>query len=495
MVVSAVIAGIFLYRVFGGVDPTVRFFDDFFYYVKPAKNLVDGAGSTYFPGEHTNGYHPLWFLWLAFLWLITGGGTLFFGLVDVSLMLLMLGFFFLYQRFLRRVTGTALPAAIGAALAAIPLATIATAGVELALTVFAAALLLDVLTRKPLAQQGLKDAAIVGLLAAGLVLSRLDAAILAPGLVVAVGRRWNWKMWAAFAAGTSPVAMYFAFNILVYGHTGTTSMTAKSLAVYWPPNLHSLTLDEQMSAAGMIILLAVVVVIGLARRIENADMRRIAVALAVTPLLQLLFHTVFSGWMLFPWYFYLTDMMLGLGAALISALVASRWPRTPIMRWALIPASLVAVVVAAAGVFVGIRPNSHQAEIAVLARQLQQFASERPGVYAMGDAAGTPGWIMRQPIVHLEGLMMSHDFINRIRQRQPLDRVFRDYHVSFYVAVWSVDIGNGCRRTTEPGPLQSSPRSPHMEMTICAKPIAVIAPGPIYQVRIYRIDPNTGQAV
>lgn len=490
-VVPAVIVGIFLQRAFGGTDPTLRFFDDFFYYVKPAQNWVDGAGSTYFPGELTNGYHPLWFLWLALLWRITGGGLLFFRLVDLSLMLLMVGFFFLFQRFLGRVIGQQLPATIGAAVAAIPLAMMATSGVELALTVFAAALLLDVLTRKPLVQLGPKNTAVIGLLGAFLVLSRLDAAILAPGLLIAVGRRWDWKKWTALAAGTLPVAVYIGFNLLTYGHVGTTSMRAKSLGVYWPPNLHGLTLDRQMLAAGIIVVLAVVVVTVLARRVDNVDLRRIALVLATAPLLQLTLHTVFSGWMLFPWYFYLTDMMLGLGAGLL----ASRWPQTRVMRWALIPVSLGAVAMTAVGVVVGLTPDKHQAEISVLARQLQSFSAERPGVYAMGDAAGTAGWLMSQPIVHLEGLMMSHSFIDRIGERQPLEQVFRDYHVNYFVAVWSQDAGHGCRHFIEPAPLQSSPRAPHMEMTTCARPIAVIQPGPIYKVRIYRIDPTTGQAI
>lgn len=490
LVVAAVVVAVFLQRAFGDTDPTLRFFDDFFYYVKPAQNLVDGSGSTYFPGELTNGYHPLWFLWLTFLSWITSGDLLLFRLVDLTLMFLMVGFFFVYQRFLARVIGQELPATIGAAVAAIPLAMMAQAGLELALAVFAAALLLDALTRKPLSQYGPKDAAVIGLLAAFLILSRLDAAILIPGLIIAVGRRWDWKRWTASAAGALPVAFYLGFNWLTYGHPGTTSMRAKSLDVYWPPNLHGLTLSKQMTAVGIIVVVAVVVVAFLAGRLENVEARRVALALTTAPLLQLIFQAIFSGWMLFPWYFYLTDMMLGLGAGLL----VSRWPQTRVMRWAIVPISLLAVVATAVGVFVGLKPDKHQEEIAALAHQLQSFSAERPGVYAMGDAAGTARWLMSQPIVHLEGLMMSNDFIDRIRERQPLEKVFRDYHVNYFVAVWSEDAGHGCRRFREPAPLQSSPRAPHMEMTTCAQPIAVLAPGSIYQVRIYRIDPNTGQA-
>lgn len=490
-VVTLVIVGIFVQRAFGGTDPTLRFFDDFFYYVKPAHNFVAGAGSVYFPGEPTNGYHPLWFLWVALLWLITGGGSAFFGLIDLSLMCLMLGFFFLYQRFLLRVTGQQLAAAIGAAVAAIFLAAIAATGVELALTVFAVALLLDFLTRKPLAQQGLGDVAIIGLLGSFLMLSRLDAVILAPGLAVAIGRRWDWKRWVVLAAGTVPVGFYFIFNLLAYGHVSTTSMRAKSLAVYWPPNLHGLEPEPPLQLAVIAIILAVLGVVVLVWRSDGADVRRIAMALATAPLLQFASHAVLSGWLVFPWYFYLTVMTFGLGVSLL----ASRWLRGKVPRWALIPLSLAGIFVVVAGVFGGITPESHQKEISVVAHDLQTFSAERPGVYAMGDAAGAAGYLMSQPIVHLEGLMMSHDFIDRIRERQSLQQVFRDYHVNYFVSVWSEDAGNGCRHFIEPAPLQSSPRAPHMEMTTCASPVEVIRPGSIYQVRVYRIDPRTGQAI
>jgi hypothetical protein len=490
--VPAIIVVVYLQQTFGGIDPTERFFDDFFYYVKPAQNLVHGAGSTYFPGEPTNGYHPLWFLWLALLCKLAGTGAVFFGLVDLSLMALMVGFFFLFERFLRRVTAEPLAAAVGSACATIPLALIATSGVELALTVFAAALLLDVLTRKPLVEQGVRDALVVGLVGALLVLSRLDAVMLAPGLVVALAPHWDWKRWVAVAAGLSPVGAYFGFNWLTYGHFGTTSMTAKSLAVYWPPNWHFLLIEKPIPGMEILAVLAAVVIAVLLRSSENADLRRIALALAVAPLLQLGAQALLSGWMLFRWYFYFIIMALGLAAALL--VVQLR--RMDALRRVGIPLALIALVVTPLGVVYGVTPDKYQVEIAAMARRLQAFSADRPGVYAMGDAAGTPGWLMKQPIVHLEGLMMSHDFLDRVRQRQPLEQVFRDYHVSYYISVWSEESGpEGCRHFVEPAPLQSSARAPHMEMTSCSQPVEVISPGSNYQVRIYRIDPETGKAI
>ena len=115
------------------------------------------------------------------------------------------------------------------------------------------------------------------------------------------------------------------------------------------------------------------------------------------------------------------------------------------------------------------------------------------GVYAMGDGAGTPGWMIDQPIVHLEGLMMSHAFLDRIRQGQPLEHVFRDYHVSYYVAVRLSGVdNNGCLEFVEPSQTQSSSRAPHLTMTICPAPVALIEVANRYLVRIYAVDPSSG---
>lgn len=493
VVAPLVIVGAFLWRMLSGIDPAERFFDDFFYYVKAAQNWVEGAGSTFFPGEPTNGYHPLWFLWLALLYRVTGAtDAVFFGLVDVSLMLLLAGFFFLFERFLFRVTQDRLAAVCGAAFAAIRLTMLSGSGVEMALTCLAAALLLERLSHKPMREQSVRDAALIGLLGAFLVLSRLDAVLLAPGLTVLAALRWDVRRIAAAAAGAAPAYAYVAFNLATYGHPFTTSMAAKSLAFYLPPNFHFLLVSQPVLAFVASIVAASVIVVILLRRGENSDARMIALALVSAPLLQIAMQAFISGWMIFEWYFYFAVMMLGLAVAL----VVQELRRLKIL--ALAGASLGAVALAVASFWIadGMKPNELQREIAELGRKLSKFASAHPGTYAMGDAAGTPGWMVKQPIVHLEGLMMSHDFLDRIRERRPLEETFRDYGVSYYVAVRPERTGaSGCLEFAEPNSLQASPRAPAMAMTICEKPVEIIQPGTRYQVRIYRIDPATGRAI
>ena len=494
VVAPALIVCFYLWRIFGGVDPVLRFSDDFFYYAVPARNWVDGAGSTFFEGEPTNGYHPLWFLVVALVYWVAGDGRLFFGLLDFTLMVLLVGFFFLFERFLRRVTGDRLAAVVGAGVAAIAVSVVSRAGNETALAVFAAAMLLAFLTRKPLADQTVRDAAIVGLLGSFLVLSRLDAVFLAPGLVIAVIPRWDWRRLLAVVVGAAPLYLYLAFNLVVYGHLGTTSMAAKSLAFYWPPNWWFLEFPSPVIMP-MVVITVVAVSVAVAvmvRRSEDADTRRITLALAGAPLLQFAAQALLSGWALFPWYFYFFVMVLGAAAALFVA----RLRRWNALRRVGIPLGAVAVVVTLFGLVAGEKPDPWQAEAAANAKRLQAFSVDHPGVYAIGDAAGTPEWTTRLPIVHLEGLMMSHAFVDRIRQQQSLQQVFRDYHINYYVAVRPASKPKeGCLRFAEPTNEQASPSAPHLSTTICSAPVDVIQSGDRNRMQIYRIDPATGQVI
>ena len=485
-----VLCAVFLWRI-GTLDPADRYNDDFFYYVIPAQHWVDGHGSTFFPRESTNGYHPLWFLWIAALYLCAGGGWVFFALVDLSLLILLIGFYLLFTRFLRRLTGDDLAALVGSAAATVGLAVIAKSAVEAALAAFCVAVLLVYLTRKPLASFGFGESAVAGLLAAVLVLARLDAALLVVVLAVVVLRRWPWRQVVAALVGAAPLYAYLALNVVAFGHVSTTSAAAKSLAVYVPPDLYFL--GQPWPVVEIPVIVVAVVMAVLVRRAAELDVGWMALALAIAPLLQLIVQAFLSGWALFPWYFYLFIMAVGATGSLIVTGVRRR----RVSSWVGLAVGAVTLLVPAAMLFVGVMTaDPWQVQIAAIARRLQTFTAAHPGVYAMGDAAGTTAWLTRQPIVHLEGLMMSHAFTDRIRQRQQLEQVFRDYHVNYYVAVR--DDGHdpgGCPQFAEPNPLQASPRAPAMRQTICVAPVQVFSPGGRYDaVRVYRIDPTTGRA-
>lgn len=482
------IVAVSLWRIIH-LDPTDRFFDDFFYYIDVARNWTAGRGSTFFPNEPTNGYHPLWFLWLAALLRLFGDGQLFFTFVDLSIAGLLVAFFFTYHSFLRRLTGQNLAAVVGAGIAVVTIAPRAMWGLEMALVACAAAAVLSFLARHSMVDNSARNGVIAGLLVALMVLARLDSAVLIPGIIAASFATASWRNRWGFALGLSPVLGYAIFNLVEFGHIETTSMAAKSLSSYLPPNWHIITTESPFPGARELVVgAAMVIVFVLIRRHPSATIRRLSMTLASAPALQLLGQLLFSGWAAYPWYWYFDLMTIGLAAALVVA----RIQQTSTGRAG---AASVAVVLLLAAYPLSFKGGQHpNRDIAQLTTQLGAFAADHPGIYAMGDAAGTPGWMIGRPIVHLEGLMMSHRFLDRIRHEQPLTEVFRDYHVSYYVAVRpsGSDATEGCLRFAEPAASQSSPRAPHLTADICGDPLTVLAVGDRYVARIYAVDPATG---
>jgi len=470
------------------LEPTDRFFDDFFYYIDVARNWTSGQGSTFFPNEPTNGYHPLWFLWLSALLRLCGSGSLFFALVDLSITALLIAFFFLYRAFLNRVTGHDLAAVIGAGIAVVAIAPRAMWGLEMALVACAAAAVLAFLARYPMTDDSPRNGLIAGVLVCVMVLARLDSAVLLPGIIVAAFWTASAKNRWGFAVGLAPILGYAMLNLVQFGRIETTSMAAKSLSTYLPPNWHIIATESPFPGAREILVgVAMVTVFVLIRRHPSTVIRRLSIALASAPALQLFAQLVFSGWSAYPWYWYFDLMTIGLAAALVLARVQQNRHRVGV--------TVVAVLLLLAAYPLSFQGGQHpNRDIAQLTAQLRTFAAEHPGIYAMGDAAGTPGWLIGRPIVHLEGLMMSPQFLDRIRQGQPLTEVFRDYRVSYYVAVRpsGPESTDGCLRFAEPAASQSSPRAPHLTADVCGAPISVLTVGDRYRVRIYRVDPATG---
>lgn len=64
---------------------------------------------------------------------------------------------------------------------------------------------------------------------------------------------------------------------------------------------------------------------------------------------------------------------------------------------------------------------------------VEQFARTNPGVYAMGDRAGSVGYLLRDPVVQTEGLVMDREFLESVRQELPLERVLARYGTRYYV--------------------------------------------------------------
>ncbi len=117
---------------------------------------------------------------------------------------------------------------------------------------------------------------------------------------------------------------------------------------------------------------------------------------------------------------------------------------------------------------------SGQSHWYLFGKDIEAFSQTHSGIYAMGDCAGTAGYLMRQPLVQLEGLVMDTAFLQNIRDRHNLNQVLDQYGVRYYVTI-DVKRADGCYNTTEP--IQAGPDSPHMHGSFCQMPIAIFSHG------------------
>jgi hypothetical protein len=105
----------------------------------------------------------------------------------------------------------------------------------------------------------------------------------------------------------------------------------------------------------------------------------------------------------------------------------------------------------------------------LVSADIARFSQAHPGVYAMGDAAGMPGYLSAQPLVQLEGLVMDRHFLEQIRGERNLREVLKDYGVRYYVTI-AASPQNGCYVSDEPA--HAGPDSPRMHGTFCTAPVA-----------------------
>jgi hypothetical protein len=459
------------------------FDDDYFYYLRVARNIAAGHGST-FDGSHlTNGYHPLWMLVNVALAWIFPGRTFFLALLAVIFACVMATYAFA-ERALSRY-GSAGMACCAAGLLAADALMLMSGGMEIVLTLPLLAALCAFRLRRFAwnARSGL----LYGLLCAALVLSRLDAALFVVLLAVldlwlaaAVPARARIRTAAAFVAGMLPVLLYLGINLWLFHTAMPVSGEAKELRRHhamgaapfrsaliraWAPEKYFLVWPVLLASLVVLVLVAV----RGPGRLERGH-RALAAALIVFPYLHLCVLSMLSDWPIWPWYLY-PFVGAGLGVALVLFSRAGGWERemarvgTPVLATGFV---LLAAIFAAVQWRNARRPDKLIFSMYFGAVDLRGFAANHPGVYAMGDRAGTPGLLVSEPIVQLEGLVMDKGFLRNFREQKDLKEVLREYGVRYYVATNPTPVG-GCYRATEP--MAAGPDSYVMHGVFCSRPV------------------------
>jgi hypothetical protein len=465
--------------------------DDLFYYLKIAGNLVARHRST-FDGLHlTNGYHPLWLLVLTVPTAVAGGTALFL-LIQAFLCACFTAIVLTTSSILGRFSQDASAIQLVTTVIALQSLLVLRGGMEVNLTVPLVLCLCAFRLRRHF-QYDLRDAAVCGLLAALVVLSRLDsvlfiATLFAFEFIALFGhssaqqtrRSAFGRYLLTLTTAVLPVLGYVVVNRILFStwtplsaqakqlrlHHGFTTGALESLLRYLPAATRLLIVYP--IAIG--VVLATVALLTGRRRVTAPGAQSIVYSLLIFPWLHLLALSWLSDWALWGWYVY--PWVLASVAVYIVAFspVAHAHTSQP-TPGLLASSSRLALASIAVFAFVALESRRTMTDNRCYSygRDLQSFAQTHTGIYAMGDAAGTAGYLMDQPLVQLEGLVMDKPYLDNLRQQRSLNAVLHDYQVRYYVAIDPV-VSGACLRATEPA--QAGADAPHMQGVFCQLPIA-----------------------
>ncbi|MES2392283.1 MAG: hypothetical protein V4555_11625 [Acidobacteriota bacterium] len=463
--------------------------DDAFYYFQIARNIVTLHRSTFDTLHLTNGYHPLWMLVIVALTFLASGKLFFVLLQLVAFASFATTYYAARRVFLYVSTNAALPE-IAAAIVALQTLFLIHGGMEITLTL-PLSLLLAAFRLRPAFHWTPRTALTYGLLASLVVLSRLDA-ILFIGPILALDAlftRSTARLLAPITAAV-PVILYALLNHHFFGTLTPVSAQAKDLRLH--PGFSFTALHSSLyfltSAYGYLIIFPAVLVVLLSlatsRKPRTNPANRTAQILGLTfiafPILQLLTVSITSDWQIWSWYLY--SFTLALAGAFL--LLFDKFPSPTL------PKDLDNLLAGATAVMAILYALSTTANVTphwtTFATDVAAFAATHPGTYAMGDCAGTTGYLIHQPVVQLEGLVMDKPFLDNLRQQRDLSAVLRDYNIRYYVTFRAIPEGS-CFRVDEPA--KSGPDSPRMRTTLCQQPAASFPVGPT-TLQIFDLAPH-----
>jgi hypothetical protein len=318
-------------------------FDDAAYYLRIARNAGAGHGFTFDRLHPTNGFQPLW------QWLLVGLAKLVPGSPEslvraawcLQSVLFAAAAWILWRR-LRAVAGSG-AAALGMALLFHNTWYLAHSGMESALLLCVAALVLEAFVR---ARAGGPSGIPLGLAMGALMLSRLDSVFWVGALLLAfvllgdAERRGRLRI--ALVAGTVcavVVGAYLAFNLNAYGHWMPISGAIKTSFPkpgWYVGDFRIWGRESDLFAQTS--LLAAFFLIARATpwaRPWHSFWRLEATAAAAGTLAHHLYSALFMKWAVFSWHFTLALLFLALLVPfLVAGMMRRMEPRTHAIGWA-----------------------------------------------------------------------------------------------------------------------------------------------------------------
>jgi hypothetical protein len=448
--------------------------DDFFYYLKIAQNLAHGSGSTFNGIVATNGYHPLWMLLLTLFSFFTTKPKLVFLFLSACTFVSTLATYFLSRALIRLSGAGNLIASALSVYVTLYSMHLFDGGMEVILTIPLVLAVLLVAQRTAFWQRGVWQSACLGLLVALMALSRLDTILLATLIFLSlllhpkVRSSLRSANVQGLALGLTPLILYFLSNRIWFHTWLPVSGMAKQLKFnHLPasPAFKSLYDKQPIQWLNILpVVLAILLLPAIYKRLTAMQQVLYPVVL-LFPFIYLSVLSCLSDWRLWDWYFYPFRIGMCVAFALFCLWKPTAWILQKPAVGALVALMMIPLL------YREHHGTGAQYQLLEVAEGVRDFAASHPGVYGMGDRSGMVGYLLPQPMVQTEGLVMDRRFLENIQQQRPLRDAVKQYGVRYYIGTTYPPFTAGCFHAVEPW--QAGPGSPHMQADFCEQPAAV----------------------
>jgi hypothetical protein len=281
------------------------------------------------------------------------------------------------------------------------------------------------------------------------------------------------------ACGLLPAGLYFLSNMAIFGMALPISSAAKALKQGWFFNTHALFMaftpgDFDLVEIMVIMLPAWCVLAGAMAGVAlwrgHSPRARIRTALLAFPPLLYALLAVHSDWWLWRWYLYpivtAAPFALAWGGQTLFSL--ARQAATVLVTAPAILFGVLAAMLDLFGHYAHTAPHGNAIYSTALA--LQPFAATHPGRYAMGDRSGVTAFLIKQPVLQVEGIVGDRAMLAAIAAKTDLRKLLAANHVDYYVSV-RMEHDGSCWDSVEPKLGQAGPLSPTMQGRFCSDPV------------------------
>jgi hypothetical protein len=401
-----------------GSDVIAPFTDDFYYYLVIAKNFIELGFPTFDKINLTNGFQPLWFLFIVLLTYIFGDGVIFNSVIFLAIGSLSLLVFFESKNYLIK-QGYSEDASlfIGSFISFLTLF-FSKGGMEIALVNYFIILSLSFLN---------KNSLIFCVVLFLTLLSRLDAIWIIMFLLlnyVIINYKKNLFGLLLFPLLT---LSYIILNYLIFGSFIPDSGVAKSLnktLTFNPETFNFLYIKDSYGYKfiSILFLLNTASILLLFFKVK-----RESYIFIFSFIIFFITHSLRSSWKLWDWHFYYFSFSTPFILYEFLKIFKNYF------RYFYYCTGIFFVVTFSFLLFKDYNlSNDH---ILNLSKKISHHYKNQNNynIFAMGDMAGKVSFLLKKPVIQLEGLVSGNVILEIIDKQKSLCDIFKKFNVDIYL--------------------------------------------------------------